>query len=119
VVVGHHSLLKDIETQQDIVRFLDSKKKNGILDPDKQWIRTWNDYLQRIKYFMHWLHNDSVPMSEWQTPYFVRIKKKKTSRISRLTNYASMLGFSIDLCKAYSMCLQLFVRVHSLINFLA
>jgi integrase/recombinase XerD len=78
-----HNLLKDINTQQDIVRFLDSKKKNEFLDPDKRWIRTWNDYLQRIKYFMRWLHNDpSVPPSEWQTPQFARIKKKKTSRIS-------------------------------------
>lgn len=86
--LGPHNLLNDIKTQQDIIRFLDSKKKNEILDPDKRWIRTWNDYLQRIKYFMRWLHNNnnnsdpSLPVSEWQTPHFAQIKKKKTSRIS-------------------------------------
>jgi hypothetical protein len=32
---------------------------------------------------MRWLHNDpSIPPSEWQTPAFAQIKKKKTSRLS-------------------------------------
>jgi hypothetical protein len=67
---------------------LDTKIKNSEDDPDKRWITTWNDYLGRIKYFFRWLYNckgkefDDVPFSEWKTPNFVQIKKKKTKRIS-------------------------------------
>lgn len=68
--------LWDVDKKQDIIDFLDSKRKDTIVDPDQKWIRTWNDYLQRIKYFMRWLHNDpSVPISDWQTPTFAQIKK--------------------------------------------
>ena len=73
-----------------IIEFLDTKKKDATNDPDKRWIRTWNDYLQRIKYFMRWFRNgapasiasSSIPISDWQTPHSVRIKTKKTHRIS-------------------------------------
>jgi len=67
---------------------LDTKIKANEQDPDKRWITTWNDYLGRIKYFFRWLHNyddnrfDDVEFSDWQTPDFVSIKKKKTKRIS-------------------------------------
>jgi integrase/recombinase XerD len=61
---------------------------NKIRDPDKRWITTWNDYLGRIKYFFRWLYNyddnrfDDVQFADWQTSEFVRIKEKKTKRIS-------------------------------------
>ena len=75
--------LSNVDSKQDIINFLDTRRKDTTTDPDQKWIRTWNDYLQRIKYFMRWLHNDpSLPMSDWQTPSFAQIKKKKTSRIS-------------------------------------
>lgn len=32
---------------------------------------------------MRWLHNEtSLPISDWQTPTFTQIKKKKSSRLS-------------------------------------
>jgi len=34
-----------------------SRIKYAEIDPDKRWVRTWNDYLQRIKYFFKWLYN--------------------------------------------------------------
>jgi integrase/recombinase XerD len=83
--------LTKVEENDQIISFLDSKKKNSTADPEKIWIRTWNDYLQRIKYFLRWLHNYKVPQdnsqkilpsSDWRTPYFVNIKPKKTRRIS-------------------------------------
>jgi integrase/recombinase XerD len=82
--------LSEINQKSDIINFLDTKKKETAIDPDKRWIRTWNDYLQRIKYFMRWLQNGApsslaasrVPLSEWQTPEFVQIKARKTNRIS-------------------------------------
>ena len=86
--------LSGVNRKQDIIEFLDTRKKDINLDPEQKWIRTWNDYLQRIKYFMRWLHNhhnnnndidisvDSMQISDWETPSFVQIKKKKTNRIS-------------------------------------
>ncbi|MGC2572198.1 MAG: hypothetical protein WA364_11860 [Candidatus Nitrosopolaris sp.] len=58
---------------------------------DKRWIRTWNDYLQRIKYFFRWLYNqkeieakgfEPIPTSDWTTPGFCQIKENRTKRIS-------------------------------------
>ena len=54
-------------------------------------MRTWNDYLQRVKYFFRWLYNeklrqerneDSLDPSDWVTPSFLKIKEKKSKRIS-------------------------------------
>jgi hypothetical protein len=67
---------------------LDSKIKGTEVDPDKRWITTWNDYLGRIKYFFRWMYNydekrfDDIQFSDWETPGFVSIKKKKSKRIS-------------------------------------
>ena len=47
----------DIQKKDQILAFLDTKIKNGDIDPDGKWITTWNDYLGRIKYFMPWLYN--------------------------------------------------------------
>jgi integrase len=77
-----------INSKSQIISFLDTKIKNSEEDPDKRWITTWNDYLGRIKYFFRWLYNckekelDDVPFSDWATPNFVQIRKKKTKRIS-------------------------------------
>jgi hypothetical protein len=46
-----------IMKKEQILSFLDTRIKNTEVDPDKKWIRTWNDYLQRIKYFFRWLYN--------------------------------------------------------------
>jgi integrase/recombinase XerD len=77
--------LSEVNQKQDITDFLDTRRKDTTIDPDQRWIRTWNDYLQRIKYFMRWLHNsndDDVSVSDWLTPSFAQIKKKKSSRLS-------------------------------------
>lgn len=42
-------------------RFGDTRIKGIVIDPDKRWIRTWNDYLQRIKYFFKWPYNKGEP----------------------------------------------------------
>jgi integrase/recombinase XerD len=78
--------LSGVDRKQDIIEFLDTRRKDTTIDPDQRWIRTWNDYLQRIKYFMRWLNNDSdISISDWQTPSFAQIKKKKTNRLSPYT----------------------------------
>lgn len=80
-----HKKLSEVIKKEEIIAFLDNLKKDSTIDPDKKWIRSWNDYLQRIKYFMRWFHNHKDPslsVSDWQTPSFAQIKKKKTSRTS-------------------------------------
>jgi hypothetical protein len=65
--------------------------KDTEIDPDKRWIRTWNDYLQRLKYFFRRLYNkrerevkglEVQPQSDWITPPFIQITEKRTKRIS-------------------------------------
>jgi integrase len=86
--LGPSITLDQIRNRNQITSFLDTKIKVIEQDPDKRWITTWNDYLGRIKYFFRWLHNYNyerfadAQFSDWQTPDFVRIKKKKTKRIS-------------------------------------
>jgi hypothetical protein len=79
--------LSIVNRKQDIIEFLDTKRKDSTTDPDQKWIRTWNDYLQRIN--MRWFRNDpSLLMPHWQTPGFAQIKKK-SNRMScgNATNY--------------------------------
>lgn len=87
-----------ISKRDQILAFLDTKIRDSQADPDKRWITTWNDYLGRIKYFFRWLHNTEnsgrslganqsiegvyVPITEWKTPSFLKIDKKKTKRLS-------------------------------------
>ena len=86
--LGSSTTLDEIKSKGQITSFLDTKIKQIEEDPDKRWITTYNDYLGRIKYFYRWLHNyddkrfDDNQFSDWHTPDFVRIKKRKTKRIS-------------------------------------
>lgn len=88
--LGPDTSFYQIDKKEQVTSFLDSKIKNQQDDPDKRWITTWNDYLSRIKYFFRWLYNcqkeekdlDDISYSDWFTPEFVKIKKKKTKRVS-------------------------------------
>ena len=82
----------DITERDRIISFLDSKIKSNEEDPDRKWITTWNDYLSDIKYFFRWLYNwkvrnidpnrDLQTPHDWETPSFIKIKRKKTKRLS-------------------------------------
>ena len=78
----------DLNQKEEILAFLDSKKKDLGKDPERRWITTWNYYLNRLKLFFRWLYNHSTnksgefDMSDWKTPEFVRIRHKQTKRIS-------------------------------------
>jgi hypothetical protein len=84
----------DINTSESITNFLNTKLKSIEDDPDRKCLTTWNDYLRRLKYFLRWLHNcqknsnndknnlAAISQSEWETPVFVKIKEKKTKRLS-------------------------------------
>ncbi len=81
-----------IQKREQILAFLNTKRKGKEDDPDERWITTWNDYLWRLKYFFRWLHNYKnnenseniafLEPSNWITPPFAEIKKIKTKRIS-------------------------------------
>ena len=80
--------LIEVDKREDILVYLQSKIKGKDLDPDKQWITTWNDYLWRIKYFYRWLINtkdkeiDTTSHDNWTTPSFINIRMKRTKRLS-------------------------------------
>ena len=48
--IGENLTFYDIQEKEQILGFLDSKRKTDRDDPDKKWITTWNDYLWRLKY---------------------------------------------------------------------
>src|SRR5919199_449354 len=88
----------DIDKKDQILSFLDTKIKSQEQDPDKKWITTWNYNLVHLKRFFRWLHNCheskrsdeqkeeddnyGIPESDWVTPSFINIKKRKTKRLS-------------------------------------
>ncbi|MGA9152249.1 MAG: hypothetical protein WBZ36_16870, partial [Candidatus Nitrosopolaris sp.] len=85
--IGPHSTFYQIQTNDEIIRFLDTKINTE--DNEKKWITTWNNYLTRIKLFFRWLYNvrgknsdEIAPQSVWETPSFARIKGKKSKRAS-------------------------------------
>jgi len=73
-----------IKKKEQILSFLDIKIKDSLKDPEKRWITIWNHYLTRIKLFYRWLYNKNkeIERDYWETPDFLKIKNKKTKRIS-------------------------------------
>ena len=88
--LGTGTTFYDIKNREQITAFLDTKVKGRDEDPDKRWITTWNHYLNRIRLFYRWLYNakgkevsgENILSSEWETPAFVKLKGKKTKRLS-------------------------------------
>ena len=81
---GSNSSFYDINSKEQILSFLDTKIKDSSIDPEKRWITSWNHYLVRIKLFFRWLYNKDKEIDKdyWETPEFLKIKNKKTKRIS-------------------------------------
>src|SRR5215210_2153350 len=79
-----NTIFYDINNKEQILSFLDTKIKDSSNDPEKRWITSWNHYLVRIKLFFRWLYNKDKEIDKdyWETPDFLRIKNKKTKRIS-------------------------------------
>jgi integrase/recombinase XerD len=93
--LGPDTTFYQVTTKDKITKFLDSKMKTDVDDPEKRWITTWNDYLVRIKHFFRWLYNYRIRLDkelimedqsslsiDWITPTFVNIERKKTKRLS-------------------------------------
>ena len=93
--IGTKKQLQDV-TRDDVLAFLDKRKKSIDVDPEKKWIVTWNHYLNRLIGFYRWMHNHtkSIDMEDWDTPEpLCSIKRKKNKRISR---YSPNDVWSID-----------------------
>jgi integrase/recombinase XerD len=92
--LGLDATFYDVKTKEQINAFLDTKIKSVQEHHDKKWITTWNDYLNDIKYFLdgyiitktkqktNTKKMGEMASSDWQTPTFASIKKKKTKRLS-------------------------------------
>jgi hypothetical protein len=86
--LGNHTTFYQIQEKEQILDFLDLKRKIDKDDPDKKWITTWNDYLWRLKYFFRWLYNardkglNAKSYDTWNTPDFINLKMKRTKRLS-------------------------------------
>jgi integrase/recombinase XerD len=87
--LGTEQSFYDITTKQQVISFLDTKRKSEGSDPEMKWITTWNHYLNRLRSFFRWFHNryvkkysESIGEIEWETPDIVKIKTKKSKRIS-------------------------------------
>jgi integrase len=79
----------DFEDREVFLKFLNTKMKDVDIDPEGRWITTWNDYLDRIKVFYRWLYNyqmidekNRLAPEDWTTPDFIKIKHRKSQRIS-------------------------------------
>jgi hypothetical protein len=84
IFLGPNITFYDVNKKEQILSFLDTKIKDSSIDPEKRWITSWNHYLVRIKLFFRWLYNKDKEIDKdyWETPDFLRIKNKKTKRIS-------------------------------------
>ncbi|MGD1837111.1 MAG: hypothetical protein ACPKPY_03520 [Nitrososphaeraceae archaeon] len=73
----------DIKNKELILSFLNTKKKSNEEDPDKRWITTWKNYLDRIRLFYRWLYykDKDIERESWIIPEFLKIKNKKSKRI--------------------------------------
>lgn len=61
--------LSEVKDRGVIMRYLDTKER-GENDADR-WIRRWNDYLSRLKFFYRWLYN--VKMNDEKGQIVVRL----------------------------------------------
>jgi hypothetical protein len=76
--LGKENSFYDIKRKEQVFKFLNTKIKTNE-DPDKRWITTWNNYLNRIMLFYRWLFNyrNDTEFKNWQTPEFIKIRNKK------------------------------------------
>jgi len=49
--IGKDKSFYDIIKKEQILEFLNTKVKHYEIDPDKRWITTWNNYLNRLRLF--------------------------------------------------------------------
>ena len=68
--LGEQNSFYDIKTKQQVLSFLDTKVKTYNEDPDKKWITTWNNYLNRMRLFYRSLcnKNNDTDSENWETP---------------------------------------------------
>ena len=83
--IGKDNSFYDINKKDQVLGFLNTKLKRYEEDPDRRWITTWNNYLNRLRLFYRWLynHNKDMDHENWQTPEFIKIKNKSSNKSFR------------------------------------
>jgi integrase/recombinase XerD len=54
--IGKDNSFYDVYKREQILEFLNTKVKSYDEDPDKRWITTWNNYLNRLRLFYRRLY---------------------------------------------------------------
>ena len=89
--IGINTTFYQIQEKEQILEFLDLKRKADNDDPDKKWVTTWDDYLWRLKYFYRWLHNTrdkwiyAKSYETWNTPCFYKYEDEKNKKIEPIS----------------------------------
>jgi integrase len=92
--LGTTKSLDEITQSQDITDYLmaikmkndiTKKEKNQYDLNDEKWKTTWNDYFERLNYFFRWYFSchkkgEFIDEENWDTPEFMKIKKKKINK---------------------------------------
>ena len=77
----------DVKQKHEIINYLNTKMKNH--DLEKKYLTIWNDYLLKLRTFYRWLYNrddEGNGQEYWTAPDFMKIKKKRSKRISPYTS---------------------------------
>jgi integrase len=84
-----HSNMKFKKMQKnDILSFLNSKRKSEHLDPLHSWIATYNLYIVILTRFFKWLYHPDLPTNERSKPSCVQIRtlRRKEQSIYKPTD---------------------------------
>ena len=55
-------------TRNDILSFLESKRKSETVDPNHKWVTTYNHHLINLQRFFKWLYSPNIEPSKRQKP---------------------------------------------------
>ena len=58
-----HSNASSEHNQNNNLKVVNTKVKSYGEDPDKRWITTWNNYLNRLRLFYRWLYNQKTDIN--------------------------------------------------------
>jgi integrase/recombinase XerD len=79
--------LKNISAKK-LEEFVNSKRKDVSVDPDRKSLSTYNDYVIRLRFFYRWLYNKnkrSESRKEWVNPNVIKNIKTRSTKNKKKT----------------------------------
>ena len=79
--------LKNVNAKK-LEEFVNSKKKDVSVDPDRKSLSTYNDYVIRLRFFYRWLYNKnkrSESRKEWVNPKIIKNIKTRSTKNKKKT----------------------------------